>query len=504
MLRPTSFFKTFAFLLLAVGQTALSVAAQEVQLGPQGPVVVNSKKEKPRPPELIQSNPQEARKSKIAMRAAAAPSPALRYILIPDYAELKPGNAVPFYYRAIMRLGVIDPQAVAEMQRLSKLPASQLDLAEAERTLQRFSSVLEELRIAVHRERCDWDWRLRDRTGEGQITFVLQEIQEMRDFGRLLSLQSAVDLARRDFDASVESLMMGYRLAQDVGRPGILVNDLVGIAIAGVMNARVVDFIDTQGSPNLYWALASLPRPLVSMRDGFQHERLLPYAFFPFLRDAETRNLSQEAWTSLLTEHMKAFRRIVGNNPSDPMAPATIVASSYPRAKRELIAEGYSRERIQGMPAAQVIAIHEAKVLRRVSDDLFKWSLLPYHEADGWTKTVRMHSFDPFREQAESLPIGSQLLPAVMAAAQAEVRLHTELDGLRTVEAIRMQMHESGGRLPAALEDIQVVPVPNNPATNKAFIYRPLDAGDGRVLQLVPGKDPPVPNMWSIELRRAK
>ena len=419
MLRPTNLFKTFAFLLLAVGQNALSVAAQEVQLGPQGPVIISSGKEKPRPPELIQSNPQEARVSRIGMRAAAAPSPALRYILIPDYADIKPGNAVPFYYRAIMRLGDIDPKIISRMQTLAKLPASKLDLAEADQTLKFFSGVLDELRIAVHRERCDWDWRLRDRTGEGQTTFILQEIQEMRDFGRLLSLQSAVSLARRDFDASVESLMMGYRLAQDVGRPGILVNDLVGIAIAGVMNARVVDFIDTQGSPNLYWAIASLPRPLVSMRDGFQHERLLPYAFFPFLRDAETRNLSQDAWTRLLNEHLKAFRRIVGDNPSHPMAPATIVASSYPRAKRELIAEGYSRERIDGMPAAQVIAIHEAKVLRRVSDDLFKWSLLPYHEADGWTKTVRIYSFDPFREQAESLPIGSQLLPAVMAAASS-------------------------------------------------------------------------------------
>ncbi|MEZ6054431.1 MAG: hypothetical protein R3C02_24095 [Planctomycetaceae bacterium] len=44
-----------------------------------------------------------------------------------------------------------------------------------------------------------------------------------------------------------------------------------------------------------------------------------------------------------------------------------------------------------------------------------------------------------------------------------------------TIEAIRMHMAVNEGRLPASLDEISIVPVPNNPVTNVPFSYELQD-----------------------------
>jgi hypothetical protein len=43
---------------------------------------------------------------------------------------------------------------------------------------------------------------------------------------------------------------------------------------------------------------------------------------------------------------------------------------------------------------------------------------------------------------------------------------------LRVFEAIRLYAANSEGKLPQRLNDITEVPVPNDPVTNEAFVYR--------------------------------
>ena len=478
----------------------LPVMSQDVQLGPSGPVLVKPKeRQPPEKEEIVKTSPNEARVSRIRLRAAPEPDPALQYVFVPRYLDVKPGNAVPYYYRAIMRLSDVDSEMLGQMQDLWNVRATEFDLDRVDRLLVVFKPVLAELRIAVHREDCNWDWRIRDRNGEEQISFLLEEIQKMRDVGRILSMKVGLHLARKEFAEATETLMMGYKMAQDIGEPAILINDLVGIAVAGVMNRRVVEFIDTPGAPNLYWAIASLPRPLISMRDSFQHEQTLPYSFFPFLRDPEHARLSEKEWGRVLKENMRSFAKIVGDHPS-LVGQSAIAAAAYPRAKRELAEAGFDQDDLDSMAVAQVIAIHESRVLRRVSDEMFKWAFLPYHEANDWWNNMEIPAFDPFAAGSESLPIASLLMPAIQAASHAEVRLHAEIEGLRAVEALRLQMAHADGKIPAVLEDVNIVPVPRNPATNRPFVYHPLSKGEGRVLEIIPGKNPAKHSIWNLEL----
>ena len=492
---------------VAASMTVFAQAEEEVRIGPDGVEVVKVGEEKEERPvgAAPVSHRGEPRLSRVRIRGAAEPSPAMKYSFEPEFLDQKPGNAAPYYYRALMNVVSVDRDTLNEMEEMSDLEVGEINAAVADHLLASFRSALSELQVATHREHCNWDWRVRDRPGAEQVQFLLNEVQNMRTLGRVLSVKAGSHISKGEFEEAVETLKVGYQMAKDVSEPTFLVNDLVGIAIASLMNRRVIEMIDAPDSPNLYWAMASLPRPLVDMRNSLRHERSLPYKFFPFLLDPENAGKSEQEWAALIEKHLKPFREdwAIEGTVGFLSRPETLIAASYPRAKRELVVDGYDKKKLDSMPVAQVVAIHEARVLRRLSDNLFKWSLLPYHESEDMMNQAAMEvafDFSPFKEGAESLPIGSLLLPPVSAATRAEVRLQTEIDGIRVIEAIRMQMAADDGEMPLTLEEIEVVPIPRNPSTNQPFKYRPLEKGKGRVLEMVPGKNPHKQSIWNVEL----
>ena len=66
------------------------------------------------------------------------------------------------------------------------------------------------------------------------------------------------------------------------------------------MSNQVQQFIQQPDAPNLYWALSTLPRPLVDMRPGAEAESNILYLQFPELRDLDKKKLSPEEWRELL------------------------------------------------------------------------------------------------------------------------------------------------------------------------------------------------------------
>ena len=72
---------------------------------------------------------------------------------------------------------------------------------------------------------------------------------------------------------------------------------------------------------------------------------------------------------------------------------------------------------------------------------------------------------------AAPLFLSRLLIPAVRHALAAEVRLQSTLAATQTIEALRMHAAANGGQLPKSLDDVTIVPVPLNPATDKPFRY---------------------------------
>jgi hypothetical protein len=80
------------------------------------------------------------------------------------------------------------------------------------------------------------------------------------------------------------------------------------------------------------------------------------------------------------------------------------------------------------------------------------------------------------------------------------MRLDWQLNALQAIEAIRMHAAETG-KLPQSLQEITIVPVPKNPATEQDYQYR-LD-GDTAILEL-PQSDGFTGVAWRYEITLAK
>lgn len=424
----------------------------------------------------------------------AEPDPPLKYTLIPEYMEVQPGNAATAYYRAIALMPRDEKSQFGDAQsKWLEVPLSEFPKDEARAWLGSYHNTLAEVRVGTLRETCDWNHRIRELKGMETFAFLLPELQEARAIARVLRVKSRLEIAEGNYSQALDTMTMGYRLAENAATSPTLISDLVGIAIAQMMNASVQDWIES-GGPNLYWALASLPDPVVDMRAALNQEMHLPMKVFPFLQDPETAMHSPEQWRQIIAESVQQLAQLSdsGNMSSNWLAQAATTAmimTGYPTAKRELIDSGMDAAKVEAMPVGQVVAIQSARAYRKVYQESMKWTLLPY-----WQSYRRMHAtFVELREKGlfgkpgdmpAVIPIASLLLPAIEHATFAPVRLQREIGALQTIEALRMAAAANNGQLPQSLEQLEPCPAPLDPLTGKAFDYR-VENGVG-ILILAP------------------
>ena len=421
--------------------------------------------------------------------------------MLPRFSERKPGNAVPYYYRAILEF-VQSSQAEnakskknlsVRIDEWTRAPIQTFPINEVKPVVASRHFVYEQLKTAAYREDCNWEWREQDLEGTDCIEFRLGEIQESRDVARFLAVKARLEIAEHRHDDAIETLRIGFQFARDIGKSRFIISRLVGIAIVNLMNEQVHAMESAPGSPNLYWALTELPHPIIDMQPAIEFELTSPYRVFPWLNDPQAAQHSPEQWAQILTEGFHtALHELESNQQPGPMwqsrlAVTGLALRGYTQAKEALIAAGYDRSKLEQMPVGQVIAIHEARIGRYIIDEMRKWTLFPYPEGhrraeDTQRQLVQAHYFGSPLSSREVVPIMSLLLPAVPAAQEAAIRRETALAADRTVEAIRMHATTNGGKLPSALSEITIVPVPLNPRTGNPFPYR-LD-GDKAILEV--------------------
>lgn len=429
---------------------------------------------------------------------AAKPVPALKHRLMLREIDLKHGNAAPYYYRAFMG-GLDAEKAVADTfgeeyqtwyshdARLDELPLEKLHEA-----VQIWSGpIMNNLRMAAQKRQCDWGWNVEDIRGPELMSFLLEEVQVSRSLSRVLMLQTRLALAEKRTGDAIDMLRLNYRLGRDVAREPMLICDLVGIAIAGIGNMGVIELIAQPGSPNLYWALTELPRPLIDIRNSMRTEMSLGLRTFPFVLDAETAEYSPEEWSRRLAKAFLDFgtiSRIGVQNSPYRMTVARIGVTgmslfAYPGAKQRLIDNNMDRDRVEQMPVGKVIAVDSLHQYRRIADGLEKWHYVPFRVARERKSTDSVHAGGPEAALARGFGyvVASYLLPAIRAARDAEQRLVWQMNGIRTVEAIRMHAAKAG-TLPTSLDEIDAVPLPENPATGASYEY--THHGETAVLDL--------------------
>ncbi len=418
--------------------------------------------------------------------AAAEPVPAFRYHLLPPPAQQIRGNAAPILTRILhQKSDEWKKRLYDDVSDLNDMPFEQLDLDKARETLEFLADTIKQLRAAALRSGCDWEYVTED---QDPLQILLSDAQSMRGYLRLLMLKSRYEMRMGNLPEALAAIEASTALARHTAAAPFLVNQLIGGAIleAGVFE-QLDTFVSQPGAPNLYWALASLPRPLNSMATGLETERQIIVIKFPELADMNQPHPTQE-WQRLAFELRKWSAEVRKSETGLGGTVDEIIQAIKPATPDQLaMARVYLRD-VGPLPSDQVAAMSDAEVEVRytvalwaeVCDAWRKWFFVPYP-----------HGLAPLDERNKALvgdarrrelfPLLSALSPLGGSLLVAQARPQVRLARLQTIEAVRMHAATTG-KLPASLAEITVVPVPNDPATGAPFRYT-LD-GDVAMLDL--------------------
>lgn len=420
---------------------------------------------------------------------AAEPVPALKYhLLVPAEARIA-GNAAPIYSRiAHERNDAWRSKLGKEVSDVLNMSPEEFPLDKAGKLLDEFRTVADQLSAAARRSDCDWEYVVE---GQDPITIILSDAQFMRSYARLLALKTRYEARSGDLPAAIGSLRDGLALGKNVADAPIVVNQLIGIAIDGVMLAQFDELIQRPGAPNLYWALAELPRPLISMRDGVATECDILEMKFPELARLDDPDARPD-WKRLAKQMRDWAAEIIRSDSGIAGVAEIVQLQAAPTDAQLDDARTYLQERY-GQPADQVQAMSPAEVEVRftlalfhdISDGWRKWFLVPYSQALPDVKSRGNRLFEEAK-QREMIPLLSLLTPVHSALLAAPARIDRQVARLQTIEAMRMHAAATG-KLPETLADVTVVPVPLDPVTGGPFKY--TCEGDTATLDISEGTD---------------
>jgi hypothetical protein len=449
--------------------------------------------------------PEPAPVVRLAPQATRPPARPLEYRLMPDPGDLVHGNAAPMWLRAGHLAQNVKRKITDKEYRWEGGPLKDLPRKDVREFLADYAAAFRIADQAALRSRCDWE--LPPLTVQTIGDLPLDDIQLFRHLAFLLGIRFRSQLAEGHFDEAAATLRTGLALARDVGQADTVVQSLVGLAIAQVMLNRAEEWVQTPGSPNLYWPLTDLPRTLFDLRRPTAYELNTIYRSFPQLRKLRKKDLTAEQAQALAEEVFGALfsweKEKGGDVPAwaPKAALALIAAKAYPEAKQALIEQGRPAREVEAMPVLQVVAVRYLDQYDRLGDDFLKWlSLPPWQALPGLQQTEREARA---LAQKGGNPLPRLLLPALSKVYAAGARFELNVDRLRCAEALRLYAAAHDGKPPARLADVTAVPLPLDPFTGKAFdSYYRLEDGRG-VLDVPPppGMPPAVGRRFELSPR---
>lgn len=424
-------------------------------------------------------------RTELTVSPAAAPTPALRYELLPRLRDRAPGNAAVGYLRAALLrpAGPKDPKEARDLDarviRWEEAPVEQLPAAEVREFLKKYREMFRAVDEAARMDHCDWQQGRQMRPED--IESLLPTVQANREIVRYLSMRCRLEVAEKRYDAAGRTLQTAFQFGKSVGEGPTMIQMLVGLSVAAIAVARAEDLVRQPGAPNLYWALAALPRPLIDPRPALEGETEFMTGFVPGLRELERGPVTEEQAARALEQALAGLARAA--EPDGPgkefgdlagaVGRAAYTAFQGPAAKKDLLARGWPKADVAAMPAAQAIILRAVAVHRELWDEQAKLFFVPVPAAEDGAARVAEKIQERRKAYREDVFFNVLALgyPALQRVRTAHARLERRLALLRAVEAVRLHAALHGGEPPRELADVTAVPVPDDPSTGKPFGY---------------------------------
>jgi hypothetical protein len=424
----------------------------------------------------------------LQVQARAIETPALKYRLFPPEIELQSGNAATI----LLRLPWEQTQWMNQVfPTLHEWESRPLDAPEWETSNGVLPGMMYgEMKRAAFRRDANWEYPI----GETPAPYLilLPDVQGLRGFlGRGLSARIRYHLSRGELDLAREGIMVGLANGRHLARTPFFVNQLVALTIHRAMLDRTAELISQPNSPNLYWALSSLPDSLIALDRAASLEGDVFAATFPAVKDLD-RKRDEKEWRKM-TEQLAELLLQLGASSGRPDA-RSLVAKLAERGRAQLLQEpGFSQERLAAMSDDEVAA--RWYMASRVACDQHVAAVLvlPPREA---LPQLELHEkeFGPLREllgaSAHDLFDPAKIYLSAWS-------LKRRIAALRIAEAIRHQLAKGKGSLPQTLEEIKELPLPLDPLTDKPFRWKV--SGQAGLLE-----SPPLPASVRRELAMDK
>lgn len=423
------------------------------------------------------------------LRLVGPSVPILKGNLLPPGSERVSGNAALGYLRAATLIPEPSRDLVAvkklreRVEVWENLPDDQLPPAgELAEYLRPYRPMYRALDDAARMTTCDWQYR--GGGGSEEVAVATNLVQGRRDAARLLKHRVRLEMAEGRTSDALRTLQTGLQHARHVGEAGSAIDLLVAHAVANIMVTQAEQLTTRPGAPNLYWALATLPHPLIDPRPSLDAELRRTLAFLPQLAALEAGPVSEAVAATAFADHMKLLQGAdltAGDGLAQTLARVaqTVgLAALAPAARDELAARGWARADLDRMPAAQAVLVRSASLYRELWDDQVALFSLPGPQALAGREAAVAKSKRVVADHPNdlTLKVFSLVIPSAWKVHSAHTRTERRFALFCACEAVRLHAATHGGKLPATLADTSV-PVPNDPQTAKPFGYEVTATG---------------------------
>jgi hypothetical protein len=435
--------------------------------------------------------PVAAEPTRLTLSPEAFPKQSMKYRLLPDSHDLEPGNAATLYYRTLAMFfenrNLLEDLHQDQWSKWLGGPLDDLKKNDVGGKLAQYNQFLREAALAARCRSCDWQTSNRP---EG-IGLLLPDVQGYRNLANVLAVRARYDIANNRPTEAVPTLQSGFALAHNLGEGSFVIRIFVGAAVANMMCARVEELVQQPDAPNLYWALAAMPRPFFDPRHAVREEAEVFEQSFPWLKKMEEGPMAVEQVQACMFK-LRHFTQDFGIRTPPNIATATLINAKHGDAKRYLIDRGFAEASVEAMPATQAVTLAAFRQYRDASAEVGKWALIRngfrtkgYKEATAKQKEAA-GQLDQlfFGGLLRGLQAGELGLEKLYAATG---RVDRRLAALGCVESIRQHAAAHDGKLPKSLADLTDAPAPDDPVTGKPFVYK-LD-GETASLQSPAGAD---------------
>lgn len=440
---------------------------------------------------------------KLKVKPKAEPSPALRYTLYPEVRLQVHGNAAQGYYRAFSPDWMTyrnDKEYSKKHEKWLSVPLKELD--EKEVTIPQ--PMLTQLHESSLKTYCDWDMLAKLR--KDGIGMLLPDLQGMRELGRALAIDCRVQLKKGEIDKALADIQTGLTLSHHIGEGPTLIQGLVAVAAGSMMFQRIDELITHEKCPNLYWALTSLPQPLVDFRTSLGGEVIMIDNLFPEMRDMIYSRKIKAIATEDMMKVLPMLEMVVPgadvkNSLKQTLVQAALVMN-IDAAKKALLEQGITDAMLTNIPPLQIIFMAEVLYYDKNYQELIKWNGVPYPIARKRIKEIEESLKKPTPTVLSPFPLGTLsalILPAVSRVMEASPRMERRIAALRIIEAIRMQAARDKS-WPDSIEKVTIVPVPSDPFIGGAFAFKKEGKKITITAKVPEGEKPSPTNNFTYEL----